>query len=103
MAIDPLRTHGGRILQLRDRPAGARNGATPQDTGAAPGARALSGLAEAESLRGEDPAEGARAAAPGELNVRKALVLSRIQKDYYSQAHVRERVIESLLQFLDEE
>lgn len=93
MAIDPLRTHGGRILQLRDRPTGARNGAAPHDP------------AEAGSLPGNDAsdAEGARAAGPDKLNVRKALVLSRIQKDYYSQAHVRERVIQSLLEFLDEE
>jgi hypothetical protein len=90
MAIDPLRNTGGRIIQLRDRPAGAPRGTVATGPATLPGAE-------------PDSAEGARAAAPDGLNVRKALVLARIQKDYYSQAHVRERVIDSLLQFLNEE
>ena len=98
MAIDPLRTTGGRIIQLRDRPTGARPDVPAGD--ATP--RAETALAQVLAF----PAGGGSApepTAPDELNVRKVLVLARIQKDYYSQAHVRERVIESLLQFLDEE
>lgn len=86
MAIDPLRTTGGRIISLHDR-TGTRRAAdaTPRGTSDA------SATTEAEPTASDG------------LDVRKALVLARIQKDYYSQAHVRERVIDSLLQFLDEE
>lgn len=98
MAIDPLRTTGGRIIQRRDRPTAARPDAPGGDapSPAEPARTPVVAFAAAAAGAGE-------AKAPDGLNVRKALVLSRIQKDYYSQAHVRERVIESLLQFLDEE
>ena len=97
MAIDPLRTHGGRIIQLRDRPTGAPRGAMTNGPEAprGPAAPATETLSADEADRSST--------APDVLNVRKALVLARIQKDYYSQSHVRERVIDSLLQFLNEE
>ena len=93
MAIDPLRSTGGRIIQLHERPAAARRPAGPPVAPATPSA--------GSTAAGEASPESE--SAPGGMNLRKALVLARIQKDYYGQAHVRERVIDSLLHFLDEE
>lgn len=95
MAIDPVRTPGGRIIQLHEQ-AQKRRPADPGRSAVSESARISSG---ATTTEGPDSV----VAAPEALNVRKALVLARIQRDFYNQAHVRERVIDSLLQFLDEE
>lgn len=81
MAIDPLRSGAPRISPLTTRGGDVRR----------PGPPVVANPTEST------PEAGSSA------DPRRVLVQARIQVDYYSQSHIRERVIESLLQFLDEE
>lgn len=105
MTIDPLRAGSPRILPLRTRDAEPRRPVRSVEADEAVGPpSALAPAAPRRPVRSveTDAALGPPSAwAPAEP--RAEIVKARIQADYYSQSHVRERVIESLLTFLDDE
>ncbi len=92
MGIDPIRSRNNPVAPAHLRLIPGRP-AVP----AAPVAEPNLPPAEAP-----DPSGSAASPPVGEAPPRVDLVRARIAADYYGQAHVRDRILRALLQFLDE-
>lgn len=85
--------HGGRGGRSTP-PAGAENAPAPPEPEVASGA--------APDAASGAPMHGTSGAAPDEPPPRVDIIRARIASDYYGQAHVRERILKALLEFLNE-